>query len=119
MRALIIGLLTTPFLLKYLPESLIPMLVNSERVLQISFLILYVVYAVVALFVAKSLRKNMILFGAYFIGIPVALFFLLMMRGGIVSGILSNALIGSTLAVYWILSREMEDDAKEYSLFEK
>ncbi len=117
-RMLIIGFLTTPFLVKFLPESFISILVSGERVLQISFLILYILYAVTALVVAKSLRKNTIFLSAYFIGMPIALFFLLAKRGGIVSSLLSNALIGSTLAVYWILSRELEEEGKEYSLFQ-
>jgi hypothetical protein len=68
--------------------------------------------------VAKALSKNVIPIAVYIICLPAILFYIAM-RGGIVWGFLGNALLGTTLAAYWLLSRELEADAEELSFFHR
>jgi hypothetical protein len=117
-RLLLIAFLLNQTLVLNSPEWLIHFFVEAISILQFCFFGSYIVYAVVSIIVAKALSKNLIFIVLYFVCLAVILFYIAT-KGGILIGILGNALLGTTLTTYWLLSRELQNDEHELSLLRR
>ncbi|MCI0446923.1 hypothetical protein L0152_27440 [bacterium] len=108
---------TNSALLEAQPESFVRGLEIVIITLSVLYFILYVAYGIWTVRVARYLKKEVLLYGAYFVFLSVILLMILGTQGFVGMNLISNAITGTILSVYWLLSRELDPDSESLSLY--
>ncbi len=116
-RILILIFFTNSALLEAQPESFVRGLEIVIITLSVLYFILYVAYGIWTVRVARYLKKEVLLYGAYFVFLSVILLMILGTQGFVGMNLISNAITGTILSVYWLLSRELDPDSESLSLY--